>query len=437
MCCSSVPVLRTSRSTLDMTHTKLLTIILAAFFLMAVSLALRMSQFYFMSAVLVAVPFVSYLVGRWALKSLACTREAPEFATEGELLNVSLRVKGRSRLLGPIRIEDTLPEWIAHAGPSAGDSMHSGPAVFEIGTAQALPSRNVSPDGIVFSYSAVPMKRGLHQIGPVRVRATDPLGLFDFNISYPLTSRVMTFPSQTRIEELRSATGGEFGDYQFEGGGAKGSGIDFHGVREYQPGDELRRVYWKSTAKHGRLNVIEFEHSLAQDTLIAIDLKQGTEVGRGRFSSLEHCIRIAAGLASDAVTCGSTVRLIGAGIDGSAVTPGRGSDHLYSILHALAQVEADRQDPLSSVLLRSVEEIPRGSSVVCITSAVDGRLVECAELLRSRQARMIVVLVYMLPELHDRVEAQMYELGAAGASVVAVACSSEAPLARVTYQHAA
>ena len=417
-----------------MSHTKLLTIILAAFFLLAVSLAMRMSQLYFMSAVLVSIPIISYAFGRFALRSLRCSRDVPEFASEGELLTITLRVKGRSRLLGPIRIEDTLPEWIASA---ADRSETPGVTILQLGTATGLPDRNLTVEGVTFTYSAVPTKRGDHMIGPVRVRATDPLGLFEFRCSYPILSRVIAFPSPIRLRELRSVTGGEFGDYQFDGAGSKGSGIDFHGVREYQPGDELRRVYWKSTAKHNRLNVIEFEHSLAQDTLIAIDLRRGGETGRGPFSALECGVRIAAGIASDAVASGSSVRLVCGGIEGPAATFGRGADHLYSIMYALATVEADQPESLPEVLLGHIEDIPRNSALACITSAVDPGLAECAELLRSRQVRMTVVAVHVLGEPAERLEDEMTALVSAGASVAIVACSPDGPTARVTYQHAA
>lgn len=419
-----------------MTHTKLLTIIMAALFLLAVSLAMRMSQLYFMSAALVSIPLVSYVLGRFALRSLCCSRDAPEFATEGELLNVTVCVKGRSRLLGPIGVEDTLPQWIANAGDEEA-GRRRGSALVELATATGSPERNVTADGVVFSYEVVPTKRGDHLIGPVRVRATDPLGLFEFHSSYPILSRVIVFPMPIHLPELRSITGGEFGDYLFDGSGSKGSGIDFHGVREYQPGDELRRVYWKSTARHGRLNVIEFEHSLAQDTLIAIDLRQGTEMGHGAYSSLEYAVRLAAGIASDAIASGSSVRLMCAGLEGPAALLGRGTDHLYSIMHALAQLKADQHESLSSVLLSHMEDIPRNSVVVCITSAADSGLAESAEFLRSRRSRMAAVIVSVMPEMSTAVQDQSSGLAAAGASVATVECSTGCPMARVIYEHAA
>lgn len=417
-----------------MTHTKLLTILLASLFLLAVSLALRMRQLYVMSAALAAIPFISYLLGRYALRSLSCSRQAPEYASEGELVCLSLRIRGHSRLLGPIRVEDTLPEWIAVAEGGApgisGDTL-------EVGVVTATPAVRASAEGVAFSYDVVPVKRGEHVIGPVRVRATDPLGLFDFRAGYPLQSRILTFPTPVRLEEVRSATGGEYGDYQFEGSGARGSGIDFHGVREYQPGDELRRVYWKSTARHGRLNVIEFEHSLAQDTVIAIDLKRGTEMGRGRYSSLEHGIRLAAGTAQDAVLGGSAVRLIGAGIEGPSAIPGRGQDQYYEVLQALSRVEADQEEALSSVLMRHADVISRNSVILCLTSEIDDRLAECAAAFRARHIRMTVLLVYMMPDLPAGFDDQVAELAAAGSSVITVACSPESPDTRVTYKHAA
>ncbi|MBP6965061.1 MAG: DUF58 domain-containing protein [Armatimonadetes bacterium] len=417
-----------------MTHTKLLTILMASLFLLAVSLALRMRQLYVMSAALAAIPFISYLLGRYALRSLSCSRQAPEYASEGELLRLSLRIRGHSRLLGPIRVEDTLSEWLA---PAEGGAPGSSGDTLEVGVVGAAAAVRASADGVAFSYGVVPTKRGEHLIGPVRVRATDPLGLFDFGAGYPLQSRILAFPTPVRLDEIRSAAGGEYGDYQFEGSGASGSGIDFHGVREYQPGDELRRVYWKSTARHGRLNVIEFEHSLAQDTVIAVELKKGTELGRGRYSSLEHGVRLAAGIAQDAVTGGSAVRLIGAGIEGPAAAAGKGQDQYYAVLQALALVEADREEALSDVLMRHADVISQNSVILCVTPEIDDRLAECAGGFRARHVRMTVLLVYMMPDRPRGLDGRVAELAAAGASVIVVACSPESPDAKVTYRYAA
>ena len=64
----------------------------------------------------------------------------------------------------------------------------------------------------------------------------------------------------------------------------RGSGTDFHGVREYQPGDELRHVHWRTTARTGTLSVAEYAQGASRDAVIALDLSRAAYArpGRGR-----------------------------------------------------------------------------------------------------------------------------------------------------------
>jgi uncharacterized protein (DUF58 family) len=303
---------------------KLITAALSALFLLIVSTVLRSAELHFMSAALISVPVISYILGRVTVRRLQCRREAPEYVSEGERFCVSLELWGKSRLLGPIEIDDALPEWVERDEDARSRVSQQG------------------PDRIVASYTAAATKRGEYAIGPLRLHISDPLGFFQFACTYSLTSRLVVLPSPLQVPNLHVQAAGSFGEHQFEGSGARGGGTDFDGVREYHQGDELRRVNWPSTARHGRLNVIEFEHAKAEDTVVALDLERGSEIGTGKHSSLEYAVKIGAGLVEQALNLGSMVRLACAGIHGPAAAYGRGLDHLYAVLDALARVQANQ-----------------------------------------------------------------------------------------------
>ncbi|HUV05250.1 MAG TPA: DUF58 domain-containing protein [Armatimonadota bacterium] len=399
-----------------MSPIKLFAVALAAVFMTIVSVCLHSAEFSLMAAALISVPVVSYVLGRIAVGGLKCSRECPEYAHEGEPVPVRLRLEGKSRLLGAIEMDDQLPQWVVR------DDVHS--RVTE-----------TAPGEIVASYSATALKRGKYTLGPLRLTASDPLGFCRFSCGYPLTSPLIVLPRALQIPELYIWAAGGLGEHQFEGAGAKGSGIEFHGVREYQAGDELRRVHWRSTARHGRLNVIEFEHSRAEDTLIAIDLKRGSEIGTGRFTSLECAVKIAAGVAEQALAIGSLARLACAGLVGPAATPGRGRGHLYVILDALARVEADQEETLSSVLLQKLDSITHGSDIVCLASSIDEGLPQCADLLLPRGARLQLVLFTLSDGLSGKTEQMARRLAASRASVTIVRCSPDTGECHVAHRY--
>lgn len=277
-----------------------------------------------------------------------------------------------------------------------------------------------SDEKVVCEYVLTPLRRGTYELGPVSMLFTDPLGLFEFPRTLPTESRLTVVPNPLRVEGLSIWSTGSLGEHQFEGVGAKGSGIEFHGIREYKPGDELRRVHWRSTARHGQLNVIEFEHSRAEDTIIAVDLKRGTVRGRGRFSTLEYAVRIAADVADQAVSIGSLVRLACAGLVGPAASPARGRDQLYTILDALAGAEADQEQPLSEVLSSRMDTIVHGADVICITSAVDEGLEQCAQYLRPAGVTLQLILVTVKGQRQTEDTSRLERLAASGVRVTVV-----------------
>lgn len=399
-----------------MARVKLSAVFISSLFILAVAAVLNIWQLYFMSATLGMLPIVSYLLGRISARGLKCTRECPEYVSEGEPILVSLRLKGGQMLVGPVEVHDSFPQWFESASEENVIERHD--------------------EALVISYRTIPKKRGKYRVGPVIVRTTDPLGFFTFTSRYPLFSTMVVYPSPLRISELDSKLGGEFGEQQFEGSGAKGSGVDFHGVRDFNAGDELRRVHWKSTARHGKLNVVEFEHALGHNALIAIDLEQDTEIGEPPFTSLEYAAKLAAGIAEQAVMRGSSVRLIYPGITGSAALPGVGLDQYYAILEALAEMKADKRQSLCDVLLQESDSIERNAVVICLSSRIEEKMAECAEILSSRSIKIFFMFLKMASvQLGAHEEILISNLASAGASIAVVECSDKELMARLNYQY--
>jgi uncharacterized protein (DUF58 family) len=171
---------------------------------------------------------------------------------------------------------------------------------------------------------------------------------------------------------------------------ARGGGVDPDGVREYVPGDPLRRMHWKSTARTGKLNVIEFEESRSVNIVLAIDLHRGSHVGHGRESTFEYLVRTAASLAETAIRQGATARLAVAGERDSEAT-GRGTDHLFAILRGLARIEPDDKEPLSRTISGRVGNLTAGTTLVVLTSGLDSDLPAALSMYARSGIRVVVI----------------------------------------------
>jgi uncharacterized protein (DUF58 family) len=147
-----------------------------------------------------------------------------------------------------------------------------------------------------------------------------------------------------------------------------GSGTELFGVREYRPGDSLRRIHWRSSARHGELVVREYEPPGVQTLGIFCD---PNPAGDG---VADQVARIAASEAWDCIRTGGRVMLWGPGLAPSA--PGEARS-FWAALEWLARYPThaptgDDADP------------PRVSEAVAVTRGVQMEIVEALEMVRRR-----------------------------------------------------
>lgn len=116
---------------------------------------------------------------------------------------------------------------------------------------------------------AIPtQKRGVVKVGPVSVVRGDPLGLFerahrrDDPVDLFVHPRTVLFDGQS-LGYLRDLEGLPATDLSRDD-------VSFHALLEYQPGDDLRHVHWRSTARTGTMMVRQFEETRRSHFVIGL-----------------------------------------------------------------------------------------------------------------------------------------------------------------------
>jgi uncharacterized protein (DUF58 family) len=339
-----------------MNHYKRWVIYTAALFLLISATLVNTPNLYFMAALLLVLPVISYLLGMFALRDLEFDRETPASGWEGEVATFQAVVRSRARL----------------------------PKLF-LQAADALPDALVPVDQEVM-FNAAPMsttkipyrveltRRGAYKIEGMHVTALDPLGIYAFRHTYPVVSELLVYPTPQIIPAFALSGAERFGFQDLPIAATKGSGVDPDGVRQYVPGDPLRRMHWKSTARTGKLNVIEFEESHALNVVMALDLSRDSVVGEGRQSTLEYLVTAAASIAQLAIRQGASVRLVSGDSPDPADFAGRGSEHLFLVLSSLARAAADQPGSLGSRLVERVGPILPGTTLIVLTARPDEEL---------------------------------------------------------------
>jgi len=151
--------------------------------------------------------------------------------------------------------------------------------------------------------------RGKFELGPMRVRLSDPFGLVELDRTFQSMSSLVVTPRVVPLPVVPlSGVWTGSGDNRPRAF-ASGSAEDVT-VREYRRGDDLRRVHWRSSAHAGELMVRREEQPWQSRATLFIDNRKYAHRGTGAASSLEHAVSIAASVAVHLVQRGFSVRLV-------------------------------------------------------------------------------------------------------------------------------
>lgn len=149
------------------------------------------------------------------------------------------------------------------------------------------------------SYEAT-LTPGRHEFEPVMIEAEDPLGLWVYSTGHPAPLTVRASPSRSWLEESPPWLPGAGGRPTR----ARGRGLEFYEVREYQPGDDPRRIVWTATARTGRLMVREDEPEASVRLHVLLDLSLESWAGEPGEAPGDYVARLAAGLLALAARAG-------------------------------------------------------------------------------------------------------------------------------------
>jgi hypothetical protein len=195
--------------------------------------------------------------------------------------------------------------------------------------------------------------RGKHRIGPLSIRTLDPFGMAQSVTTVSDTSTVTVVPAAVPLRKL-GTIGAWSGTGEVRPHALAVGGTEDITVREYQRGDDLRRVHWRSTARTGELMVRREEQPWQSRASVLVDTRAVAHVGAGEASSLEWTVTAAASAVVHLAGEQVTVRLAcGAAIDARAGWHDR-STHTWvqtgPLLDALAAVSLTAEHTLGDDL---------------------------------------------------------------------------------------
>jgi uncharacterized protein (DUF58 family) len=180
------------------------------------------------------------------------------------------------------------------------------------------------------SYRLPTRRRGVITVGPLEVELGDPFGLTQAAVVAAPASTLVVYPA---VDDIQAASRSDGIDpHGWRTPGLQTGGDEFHSLRPYVIGDDLRRVHWPTTARRDELTVRQDERHQQGRTTVLLDVRRAVH----NEMSFERAVSATASLIVAATLRGDEVRLVTT--DGTDSGYGAGGAVVASMLEYLAAV---------------------------------------------------------------------------------------------------
>ena len=263
----------------------------------------------------VVLPLFAATFTRWGRQHLTASRRLSDVrVAPGTRVTVEIDVGNRSPASTSfLMVEDRLPSALGRSARLV---------------LTGMPSRGQQRA----QYSLLPQTRGSYTIGPLKIDVSDPFALSRLRLQFDERDELLVTPE---IEDLTSSPDSPFGT-NFGSSRAKHlfrTGEEFYTMREYQTGDDLRRLHWPSVARTGALMIRQDESSRRSTALVFVDTREAM-LGKGHGLAFERGISCAASVGVLLAHGGFSLRVATADTPPAAVTEDAFLDVLAGVTHS-------------------------------------------------------------------------------------------------------
>jgi uncharacterized protein (DUF58 family) len=313
------------------------------------------------------VMLAAWLVARRRLALDVARSEIPTRMREGQTAEVTLLVVARRRATTLI-VEERLD-------PSLGRPVRI--PIAAIGTGEQIER----------TYSFSPTRRGVYELGPTTATWSDPFGLTTQQQELGGTTQLIVHPSTELVHDRVLTRMWEDPPTRPPVSKPWPTGFEFYGMRDYVPGDDLRRVVWSAVAKTGRMLVRESEQGITDRVTIVLDTDRQWHKPGYPSDTFELGVRVVASVGARHIKDGFAVNL--ATNEARVGTAMRGPRARITFLDELARVDLGRA-PLRQVGPTLLADARRGSHFVIVTPHLDKDTSSQLRLVLERGASVVI-----------------------------------------------
>jgi uncharacterized protein (DUF58 family) len=229
---------------------------------------------------------------------------------------------------------------------------------------------------------------GLYDAGRIEARARDQLRLVVWEESLQRIRQLKAYPRPETLSRVLAAVETQ----AFAGSEVartKGDGIEYADLRDYVPGDRLRSINWRASARRAGLVVNERHPERNTDVVLFVD--SFADVRGEARSTLDDAVRAGATIATRYLERRDRVGLVSFGGILRWLRPGLGPSQRFRLIETLLETGVAPTYIWRDVNLIPTRILPPKALVVALTPLVDPRFVAALENLRARGFDLVVV----------------------------------------------
>ena len=237
--------------------------------------------------------------------------------------------------------------------------------VHSLGTASFVAQRVGESEPMSARYEVLCKPRGVYKVGPAIVKVRDPMALAESISSGRRADRLVVYPSIEDLTGLPVVRGQDPNVNAARANFSHSSGDDFFTLREYQRGDDLRRVHWPASAHRDELMIKQLEMPWQSRALVLLDVRTDAYTTPDAF---EHAVRGAASAMRHLYRHGFSPTIWSGQASGTPVSTSRA----YELaMEELATVQPVPDLEFGALMGRLRREGLAGGALVMVTGVLD------------------------------------------------------------------
>ena len=239
--------------------------------------------------------------------------------------------------------------------------------------------------------------RGIYELGPLEVSISDIFGIFEFNRKIYSNIYFKIYPRIYNIEKFNLKSMQSYGTISTKQK-AYEDNTSVSDIRKYYPGDSVKRIHWKVSAKMGSFFVKNYEMTGSASVFIFLDFRNDCYKGINSRLIEEAAVETVSSIVSYFLKNQVSIDMY-VNAQRLYYTKGRDIKEINNFMEILCEIKTGGNRSIEDVFEKRIKLISKGSSIILATGIIDNK--DADKYSEIKQMGYDLVIIYISDEMLD------------------------------------